>query len=651
MSSRGKVLSKAVLGAFLLVVLLGLALGGGVKAAEEWNPVTEQAVLVVTGTGIVGGNPTAADLTAAIAGEKAYTMTELRAMMDPNYYTYSSINTQLTKRYYKARGVLLSTLFAGTAFMPEKYNDYTVKALASDGYSATLDPSVSSVAGGSSTTQGFGAARYCYPHFAAATPNAEGAIPVPVMLALESVYATAPTVPADAQVVSDTSAPRLIIGQLSTEDQNNPVFNQNVQKLLVGAELPAILNAGGKTYTRAELLLQPRISGNYTYSGSGGSRTDYVMGVPLYLLLAGYGDNDEVEFVSADGYANPKVTVGEIRSAANEYVLAYAVGTSAADLTGIYDTARNDANIHGYLTVYTQGKTPVKMITEIKVTSKSGIDFAASPFKHINNGGITGQNAPYNIDSITGATLTVEGPGVKASVPLSIRQVEEENGGAFRGEYTDYRPGATTMTYEGVSLWHILMEMKAAGVEMTDLAAKVSIKDRVRQTIAEFTLAQILAAELAGKPIIVAYGVSNGERTAPFVYDNQAGSVAELANEDGCIKLVYDKSVVPGDTNASYTRFTNMAYIYVGEDSVPGFKHDSAPYDTAENSQYIITLTGSKIGREINYTVAQLEAMVAYGADGKPALGGMGWRAEYSMANSNYWYVNEYEGVKLWDLL
>ena len=43
--------------------------------------------------------------------------------------------------------------------------------------------------------------------------------------------------------------------------------------------------------------------------------------------------------------------------------------------------------------------------------------------------------------------------------------------------------------------------------------------------------------------------------------------------------------------------------------------------------------------------------MVEYGDDGKPDNNGMGYRDEYSLANSTYWYVNEYEGVQLWKLL
>ena len=41
-----------------------------------------------------------------------------------------------------------------------------------------------------------------------------------------------------------------------------------------------------------------------------------------------------------------------------------------------------------------------------------------------------------------------------------------------------------------------------------------------------------------------------------------------------------------------------MAYIYVAEESTPGYKHDKEPYNTAENSQYVLTVTGDEIGRD-----------------------------------------------------
>ena len=55
----------------------------------------------------------------------------------------------------------------------------------------------------------------------------------------------------------------------------------------------------------------------------------------------------------------------------------------------------------------------------------SDVDYASSIYKHINNGGITDDKGlPYNVDAITSATLTVEGPGVVTSIPLSMRELE-----------------------------------------------------------------------------------------------------------------------------------------------------------------------------------------------------------------------------------
>ena len=228
---------------------------------------------------------------------------------------------------------------------------------------------------------------------------------------------------------------------------------------------------------------------------------------------------------------------------------------------------------------------------------------------------------------------------------------------AYRGVYTDVRNGQEwTLNYEGIKLSHILYNMTSGdnGIHLTDKAYKVLIKNRVRQTIAEFTLDEIEEADSAGKPIIIAYGTGteDGETVAPFVFDLGAGLLDELDNDDGPIKLVYDKSVFGGaDPNPEYTEFGNLAYIYVAQQETPGYKHDKPPYDTPENSQYVLTVTGDKIGREVNYTVEQLEDMVQYGDDRAPIPGGMGYRAEYSLANSTYWYVNEYEGVQLWKLL
>ena len=51
------------------------------------------------------------------------------------------------------------------------------------------------------------------------------------------------------------------------------------------------------------------------------------------------------------------------------------------------------------------GQAAGRAVIEI---DSSTIDFASSEYKHLNNGGITeDETLPYNIEDITGATLTV----------------------------------------------------------------------------------------------------------------------------------------------------------------------------------------------------------------------------------------------------
>lgn len=54
-------------------------------------------------------------------------------------------------------------------------------------------------------------------------------------------------------------------------------------------------------------------------------------------------------------------------------------------------------------------------------------DFTKSPYKHISYDG-----PPYNVDALTGATLTIEGPGTYSYRAISLRQIEEEDDGIFQ---------------------------------------------------------------------------------------------------------------------------------------------------------------------------------------------------------------------------
>lgn len=632
----------------VFTLLLGIIAAGfpnDFVYAESWEPITEQPIVVVTGEGI------------GISNEKSYTLDELLAMPQVTNL-YSTINTTPTKSIYLGKGVKVDELLSKSNFTEDKYGQYSIGFIARDGYQVTFDPTY---VGDSTTskkliTPSYGLERYYFPNLS--TGDETDKVKVDTILAFERAGKRgAPDVIPQAsslEKLSDDDAPLLMVGQQNVNEQSNPLFNKTIEKILVGDELPTVFKVGNKEYTRAEILLMPRVKGNWTYMKKSGPETNYVVGVPLINLLKDYDDNDKVEFIAADGYPNDPVTIADIKNASNQYILVYEVGTSEEDVKAVYDTAKKDSSIEGYFRVYSQNGQQIKLVNEIKITPSSGEDYSTSPYKHITNGGLEG-DAPYNVDAITGATLTFEGPGLETSIPVSIRELESQDAGVFRGDYADIRNGnEATFKYEGVSLNYLLNNMKSGstGIKLTDTAYKVVLKNRVRQTIAEFTLDQIEEAEIKGKPIIIAYGTSytDGTNPRPFVYDGGVGADSKLGNEDGCIKLVYDKTIFANDPNPGYTEFGNVAYVYVTENDSPGYKHDKAPYNTPENSQYIISITGDKLGREVNYTVQQLEDMVVY-KDGKPDTDGMGYRDEYSLSNSTYWYVNEYEGVKLWELL
>ena len=290
----------------------------------------------------------------------------------------------------------------------------------------------------------------------------------------------------------------------------------------------------------------------------------------------------------------------------------------------------------------------------------SAIDFSTSVYKHITNGGIsTDEHMPYNVDAITGATLTVEGPGVVTSIPLSIREMENRNDGLFRGCYKD---STGWKVYEGMDLYYMLYSMTEGdnGIFLTDKAYKVQLKNSSRATIAELTIEDITKAHEAGRPVLIAYGVGDTDQsqTAPFVFDaknkgeHSDGYIKKLNNEDGCLKLVYD--LKDYSSSVKYKSFSNVAYIYICEETEPGFKHTAAKdkaYNNPDYTDYIITFRGDALGNEFDLTVSQLEDLVKTDKNGNPVKGGMGYSDSYSLANNAYWYVNSYEGLDLYKLL
>lgn len=645
-----------------LVALLSVALiftmmpltGSGSHAAAASALQIQSPAVVVTGQGLLGG----AEYTKDNVGlERSWSLAEMKALegVKGELYTAKKQKEPYTKSYFMADGVKVSSLLDANAYKDE------ISFIATDGYSCSFLRDVKYKNPSEKNAAGLASGRYFYDGF-----GTEKTKEVPAILswAYDAVEGDNGQPPAEKPegVIDRGDKLRLIVGQYDgkgggAEDMNQPLYNGNdkagIQKIRVGKEITeTALTIGKNAYTRADVLLMPFAERTYSYTTQGGDKTDLARGVPMSVLLEGCGENDLVSFRSADDYPvndNQSMTVKELID--GNFMLAYQINGVSQ-----YQTGANNAKqeVHGFFSLCGDGFKPAKMVNQIAVTSSGGIDFSKSEYKHITNGGITGQSSPYNIDAITGATLTIEGPGTKTSIPLSVKDLESRDAGCYRGVYTDKRDGKDVKrTYEGVDLHYILHSMSTGdnGIRLTDQARSVKIKNRNRQTIAELSLAEIDQMHADGRPAIVAYGTGyeDGSRGRPFVFDGGTGADAGLGNEDGCLKFVYDRTKYGG--NDQYTRFGNMAYIYVEREQTPGFKHDKAPYDTAENSQYVLTVTGDEIGREINYKVEDLEKLVEYDAEGNVRDNGYGWRSEYSLANSSYWYVNTYEGVTLWSLL
>ena len=287
------------------------------------------------------------------------------------------------------------------------------------------------------------------------------------------------------------------------------------------------------------------------------------------------------------------------------------------------------------------------------------VDFKNSNYKHITNGGNPDETSPYNIDIITGATLTVEGPAVKSSVPLSTKELENRNDGLVRGIYKDK---AGKFIYEGMDVYYLLTGMREGdnGIIMTDSSYKVVFKDCNRETIAELTFDEIQKAHDENQPVLIAYGIGaqGSENVAPFVFsganegEHTLGFVESLNNEDGCLKLVYNTTKY--GENKDYKRYSNIAYVYVCEEKEPGFKHSDSSNDAYASpayTNYIITVRGKTLGYEMDFTLEELERLVTYDKNGAVEEGGIGYSDFYSLANNSYWYVNEYEGLDLYKFL
>jgi hypothetical protein len=241
-----------------------------------------------------------------------------------------------------------------------------------------------------------------------------------------------------------------------------------------------------------------------------------------------------------------------------------------------------------------------------------------STYKHIAYDG-----APYNIDAITSATLTIEGPGVEGYRAISMRQIEEETVGQEESIYNEKIDDKVVQnSYEGINVGYLINNF----VHAKDNAGNIIFKDKSRKTIFSCSIED-------AQNYMVAYGVNE----VPLVYlDTDVGYRDEKYNDGGCFKLVSEQDI------NSAKEFSNVAYIYIEEkDAKNIYEHSYSPYNDSKYTDYELIVHGDGIGKEVRYKVSDIEAMKKLQVS-----------KEYSLSNSEYfWYYNTYKGIPLWDLL
>jgi hypothetical protein len=241
-----------------------------------------------------------------------------------------------------------------------------------------------------------------------------------------------------------------------------------------------------------------------------------------------------------------------------------------------------------------------------------------SPYRHLSYEG-----APYNIDAISGATFTIEGPGVKGYRAISLRQIEEDLEGHERVSHFENIGGEVVEnTYEGINAGYLIDNY----VKAKDNAGNITFKNKSRQTILTIPIQE------AGD-----YTVAFGINEVPYVYlDTDVGFREDKYNDNGCFKLVY------GQDESEAKEFSNVAYIYIEEkDAKNIYEHTYGPYEDPSYTDYELIIHGDAMEGQKVYMVSEIEKM-----------NDIMHEDEYSLSNSEYfWYYNTYKGVKLLDLL
>ena len=320
---------------------------------------TEQPVLVITGQDLPSGARGSAD---NVTNEKAYTLDELRALEAlVAERLYSSINRYGTKGFYRAQGVDLEGILALSGYTDKG----RVASLASDGYRSVVD---------------LNEERNFYPnHVENDDSGAEAAKP---MLAWKNVESSeTPAVhPEPFETMNeeaDGHSLRVFVGQLSVEDVNNNFFTRNVNTLVAGDAIEgADLTVCGVEFSRADILLMPRAVHTYTYSTSGGERSDTLRGVPLAVLLEDVDNDAEISFASVDNWGGISAfTMTKTELVAKNAMLTYEI--KGDDGWAGYCRATDDG--FGYFRLMVDGMNGAHAVNTVIANASGGSGEAGEP--------------------------------------------------------------------------------------------------------------------------------------------------------------------------------------------------------------------------------------------------------------------------------
>lgn len=360
----------------LLIAALAMGMtpmlpGSGVYAADQQNDTaltTEKPEIAISGTGIIADGTYTKE---NISNEVAYTIEELQALAKEDtaaapkhQYLYSTINTQDTKSMYLEEGIRIEQVLAKS-----QVTNLAQKVVfeSTDQNYATFNPAQTGLADkeNAKTSQSLDKERYYFPKFAGITDPEADKTQVPTVLAWAEGGSKGEV--KEPTEVKPLDYLKVAAGQLAATDYNNPLFNKYLKKVQVGEAVnTSVLKINDKSYTRADLLLKERADRSYTHTNSNNeTSTDYVRGIPASVLFKGCSDDTVVKLFTADNYVpeGTEKTVKELKD--DNCIFGYASGTKESDLTGIFATDKNNAQNHGYVTLFGDTMKQLKMVDRI----------------------------------------------------------------------------------------------------------------------------------------------------------------------------------------------------------------------------------------------------------------------------------------------